>query len=396
MKIIYVVNCRLPTEKAHGHQVVKMCEAFSQNGADIQLWHPLMRQSSELKNKSIFEYYNVIGFKEKTLINFDVIVFDKFFSKIRLNVPIALIQSFVWGFYAVLKSKKERADVYYTRDLPVTFWLLIFNLPTIYEEHVIPNKRWEFLLRFFAKQTSLKLVVALTGFIQKHYLDLGFNKNKVIVLSDAVDLKMFLNLPTKLECREKLNLPHSIIVGYIGRFRVFSSQEKGIPELINAISYLSTITDKNISLLLVGGPKELIPYYLDMAEKANLSSSQIKFVNQVSVKEVPLWIRACDVVTIPWTWTQFSAYCTSPLKLFEYMASKTPIVASDLPSLREVLNENNSILVKPGDYKDLARGIQRVLTDKSLSDRISERAYNDVQNYTWDNRAKKILSLLCT
>jgi glycosyltransferase involved in cell wall biosynthesis len=90
------------------------------------------------------------------------------------------------------------------------------------------------------------------------------------------------------------------------------------------------------------------------------------------------------VVTIPWPWTNFSAYYTSPLKLFEYMAAGVPIVASALPSLREVLrHDRNALLVEPGNPVSLAQGLQKVLSRSALADKIAERARVDVAKYTW-------------
>ncbi len=85
---------------------------------------------------------------------------------------------------------------------------------------------------------------------------------------------------------------------------------------------------------------------------------------------------------------------TSPLKLFEYMASKRLIIASDLPSIREVLDESSAILIKPDDPLLLAEGIKMVLVDNILSDKISNNAFECVQRYSWSNRARNILSLI--
>ena len=55
---------------------------------------------------------------------------------------------------------------------------------------------------------------------------------------------------------------------------------------------------------------------------------------------------------------------TSPLKLFDYMAAGVPIVASDLPALREVLrHEENALLARPGDPEAFALAVRRVLAD---------------------------------
>ena len=82
------------------------------------------------------------------------------------------------------------------------------------------------------------------------------------------------------------------------------------------------------------------------------------------------------------------------MKFFEYMASGSPIVASDLPSIREALNESNSILVEPNNPEALTDGIERVLKDQDLSSRISRQAFLDVQDYTWRKRAKQVINFI--
>lgn len=112
-------------------------------------------------------------------------------------------------------------------------------------------------------------------------------------------------------------------------------------------------------------------------------------------QEIPYWLKAADVLVLPNSAKEkISRFYTSPLKLFEYMASGTPIVASDLPSIREVLNEKNAVLVKPDSPEFLTAGIMKVLENPYLSDKISKQAFQDVQNYTWEKRAEKILRFI--
>jgi glycosyltransferase involved in cell wall biosynthesis len=82
------------------------------------------------------------------------------------------------------------------------------------------------------------------------------------------------------------------------------------------------------------------------------------------------------------------------MKMFEYMASQRPIVASDLPSIREILNENNAILVQPDNPEALAEGIKKVTEDQVMAQEIALRAFQDVKAYTWANRAAKILKFI--
>ena len=81
---------------------------------------------------------------------------------------------------------------------------------------------------------------------------------------------------------------------------------------------------------------------------------------------------------------------TSPLKLFEYMSHRKPIIASDLPVIREVLNEKNSILVKCDDI-DLWINSIKDLKNLKNRDLIANQALSDFYNYNWKNRAFLIL-----
>lgn len=81
-------------------------------------------------------------------------------------------------------------------------------------------------------------------------------------------------------------------------------------------------------------------------------------------------------------------------KIFEYMATRRPIITSGLPSLREILNEDNSILVRPDDDSALADGIKLVMSDNVLAVRISQKAFEDVKKYTWQERVGQIMRFI--
>jgi glycosyltransferase involved in cell wall biosynthesis len=392
-KVIYIANARLPTEKAHGYQICKMCEAFAQNGVEVQLWHPSRHQSdANLRNQSGFDYYGIPPiFRIKTLPNWDVVrlncvVPDNWFA------PFFFAHGLFWGRYAARAAAAENADVYFTRESATAFWLVKLGLPTIYEAHVVPKRAQRGILRRIARDPALRLVVVLTSFIKEEFVKMGFPSEKIAVAPDGVDLSLFNELPSRAVCRVRFDLPEDRpIVGYIGRFRAME-MEKGVPTLIHAMKYLHSINGKQPLLLCVGGPMDAVPSYLELARRYGLGENHLRFVDRVSTREVPLWMRACDVVTIPWGWNEFSAYYTSPLKLFEYMAAGVPMLASNLPSLREVLrNEENALLVAPDDPEQLCAGIVRLTTDAALGERLARRASQEVRRYSWEGRARQIL-----
>ena len=79
---------------------------------------------------------------------------------------------------------------------------------------------------------------------------------------------------------------------------------------------------------------------------------------------------------------------TSPLKLFEYMSHKKPIIASDLPVIREVLNEKNSILVKCDNINLWLKAINYLRKSKNR-DIIANQALLDFREFTWIKRARR-------
>lgn len=389
MRLAYITNTRLPSEKAHSYQTIKMCEALASNNIKVLLCYPRRQQTVDMVNKSVFEYYGIKPiFKAEIFDHWGIISFFK---------PVYLVQNVIWGSLVLLKIRKFKPDLFYTRDIILALWFSFLGLPTVFEEHVIRNSRLARMgLKLMANWSSVKLIVVLTAFIKNDLMKLNFPENKILVLPDAVDLSLFANLPEKNTCRKKLNLPQEkIIIGYVGRFRVFGNQEKGIPQLIEAVAKLFHEFDKQVLLLLVGGPTEAFLFYQELASQKDLPSASLRFVSQVPATEVPHWMKACDIVTIPWPWTEFSAYSTSPLKLFEYMAAGVPIVASDLPSIREILeHKKTGWLATAGNPQSLADGLQAVFSDQKLRDNIAQNAKMLVRQFTWGQRAERIKNFL--
>ncbi len=396
MKLIYIANARLPTEKAHGYQIIKMCEAFSELGVEVLLFHPYRHQHHQrLRDKTVFEYYGLgPAFEIRTLPNPDVLLLERFFPG-RTFVGLFFLHGLLWGRYAALTARKEAADLYLTRDVTVAFWLLRLGLSTVLESHTMPQYGQRWLLRRMVGHPKLCLIVLLTSYLKERFAKLDFDQERLAVFPDAVDLSLFHGLPDKAECRRQLNLPGDLpIIGYVGRFQTMGS-EKGIPQLIEAMAHLPSVNGKAPLLLCVGGPMGAVRDYLERADAAGIPRKMLRFVDRVPNSEVPRVMKACDVCTIPWPWTEFSAYYTSPLKLFEYMAAGVPIVASDLPSLKEVLrHDENAWLVPPGEPSALAKGIRILLTDQKRAQRLAQKACEEVKGYTWETRAAQIVELI--
>jgi glycosyltransferase involved in cell wall biosynthesis len=164
---------------------------------------------------------------------------------------------------------------------------------------------------------------------------------------------------------------------------------KGVPNLIEAMKHLP-----GEKLTLVGGNKEQDLAQAREVARAHGVLERITFTGHVSHGEVQGYIAGARCAVIPLGDDLLARRFTSPIKVFEYMAAGTPIVASDLPTTREVLrHEGNALLAPPGNAQALATQIARLMKEDELADRLRGAALADLAKYTWDVRAARIIEV---
>ncbi|MFA6254125.1 MAG: glycosyltransferase family 4 protein [Candidatus Paceibacterota bacterium] len=368
-KLIYLANIRLPTEKAHGLQIMKMCEAFAKGGFTVELWIPW--RFNRLKEDP-FAFYGLADASFVIRRNFCLDLNSLGF----LGLSGYLVQTFSFLLAVKIKNLFNQTNIFYSREA----WASLFFNHCVLEVHDLPKK---------VKSNNLWLwrragkIIVLTAGLKAELARLGLVEQKILVAPDGVDLEEITTREDGVACRRLLGLPPKIpIVMYVGSFGLYDW--KGIDVLLESVKFLSP----EIVFVLVGGSA------IEIARlKEKYSASNIVFKERVNHKLVPFYLKSADVLVLPnKSGNITSERYTSPLKLFEYLASGVPVVASDLPSIREVLNEGNSILVKPNNASDLAQGISRLLGDPDLSQGLSRSGLETAKLNTWTKRALNIIN----
>lgn len=358
MRVVYLANVRMPTEKAHGVQILKMCEAFADAGAEVELVVPTRVNS--LSGQDPFAYYGVRK-------NFCLTVLK---TPDPYNWPLGFyLQSFLFARNASRYLRGKEFDVLFGREeLPLYLVARKTAAPVVWETHL---GNWNTAARRLARMAQR--IVAISQGLKDFYIEKGIAAERIVVAHDGVDLSAFESPESKTQARTRLGLaPDAKIALYVGRLDGW----KGVETLFEAAELLP-----GIQVAAIGGEEAQVEAFKKRYPK-------VAFLGYRPYKELPHNQQAGDVLVLPNTGTDtVSARYTSPLKLFTYMASGVPIVASDLPSIREVVGEQEAYLVEPDSPEALAAGVKAALGDTNKARAAKEK----VRGYTWAARARAIL-----
>ena len=393
MNLFYLANIRLPTEKAHGLQIVQNCEAFAANGVQVSLWTARRVNTPELRAVTdIWAHYGVQrNFALRRLPCLDLLPFVP--GRVdRLAQILFLIQLITFTLSAVVAALFTRADVYYSRDPLVLLALGLFKprRKLAYEAHALAGGRGgRWMQRLVARRVGH--IFATTLRLADDLITLGADPSGTHVAHDGVRRERCEGIPDRDGARELIGWQKdSFIVGYVGRLQTMA-MDKGVGLLVEALAKVD-----GASITLVGGPDDMAEGFKRHWIELGQDERRFLYAGQVAPERVPVYLSAFDVCAMPFPFTTHFAYHASPIKLFEYMASRRAVVASDLPSIREVVTDGESaLLVPPGDVDALAAAITRLRDDPSLRERLANNAYALVmERYTWDARARAILDAI--
>ena len=366
--LLYIANVRLPTDNAHGVQIIKTCEALADLGIQVTLIHPwrINRHKGDP-----FEAYRVKrNFRLITVPSLDTLMLGRigfWFQNLTFGLTLMLYLIFRPG-------RAGRYDVVYSRD----------ELPLLMVSYVARTCVWEshtgrlngLITRLLWRIATL---VVISKGLRDFYVERGFSEGNIVVAPDAVSLEDFAHSQTKEEARKRLGFPLGAKIAlYIGKLDGW----KGVETFCAASEYLP-----DVLCAVVGGEPEEI-------RALSAKYPKVRFLGWRPYTELPHNQAAADVLVLPNTGRdEVSAHFTSPLKLFAYMASDRPIVCSDLPSLREVLDDSSAFWFAPDDAKDCARAITEALANSSKAIERAAAARTRVEKFSWNARGRMILGI---
>ena len=228
----------------------------------------------------------------------------------------------------------------------------------------------------------LKIIV-ISEALKKVWLAKGVPQKKLLVAHDGFNHYHFIQSKTQNDARETLGLPvDKKIVVYAGSL----SKDRGVERII-ALAKLFPDT----FFVVVGGDENQKNYYKNLAK--NTCVNNTLWTGYLPQTDVPAYLYAADVLIFLYTWALPHIKMLSPLKLFEYMAAGRIIVGEAFPTITEVLEHGKTaFLAEPADFASLCENLFQALNNDHAATMAEKARQQAFSKYTWENRAKDILS----
>jgi glycosyltransferase involved in cell wall biosynthesis len=380
MRFVFVFPYPLPTYKAEGQIAVNTCAAFDRLGVDGLLLHPAADRAATVEmmpSGSPAEHYELPPHLEL-----------KSYRPVGRRRAGSGLGSMLWRHLmarrAAALAARERADFYFTWDSVVAWRLSRAGCRTIYEAATFPPRS----VRPFARWLGLKSSTVVFTAHTEHLVSdltacLRLPRGRIKLLRGGVQLR---GPADRSQARAALGLRlDEPIAVYTGGLR----QDRGIEVLIEVAARLP-----RVRFLVVGGLPADAAWYQGLIGSRRVSNIVVH--GHVTPERARSFQAAADVLLLPQSRSsRHLTHYVSPAKVFEYMDAGRPIVASDLPCIREILADGrNALLVDNGSPDAWASAIEKLLTDSSLAPRLTGVAAREVRAHSWDARAARMLEWL--
>jgi glycosyltransferase involved in cell wall biosynthesis len=353
---------------------MKMCQAFANNGHTVTLIVPNRTDSMESDVEDIYEYYDV----------------DKIFQVRYISWLKIRGSGYVYSYFAARVAKQYEPDLVYGRNLIGCFFAVHNRLQVVFESHspiLDENSISAYFFRSLIRNCKFKRLVVITDVLKEHYKKhFPHFADSILIAPDAAD-----EISDNIEPVVLPNKGKRMQVGYVGHLY----PGRGV-DIIIGLSMCCPWADFH----LVGGNENDISFW----KEKSLDQINIFFHGFVSPKDAVCFRLAFDVCLAPYqkivtvSGHQGNTVAwMSPLKVFEYMAAKKPIILSNLPVFNGIFTDGEDVLLAyPESVNSWEMNLKKIRDDNVLSKKIAGNAYALFkQKYTWFVRAQNVIKNIC-
>ena len=373
MKIAAITTSRIPSYTANSIQVMKVCQALKQLDNEVKLWVPKFKTATwpELEDN-----YGISTQYEMEWLDFqkNLKQYDFCWKSVRSSIQWGVDVVYTWALQAAtISAIRKKTTVMEFHDYPMgtlgPFWFRIF-------------------IRAPGKKILLTTTRALANGIQERF-QLRIPEEILQIAPNGTDIERYKALPSSSEARRQLGIADRFTIMYTGHFYPGRGMELmfGIAQALPQFQFL-----------WVGGQdKDIEPWKKRLQEQAIQNVIITGFINNA---RLPLYQAAGDILLMPYQREIAGSSggnivnVINPMKMFDYLATRRAILASDIQIFHEVLNEQNAVFCPPDDLNAWIKTVLDLANNKSRRNQLAKQAGKDAESFTWKNRASQTLAKL--
>ena len=368
MKLFYLSNSKIPSREANSIHVMKMCQAFTELGHEVTLLAPDVKVGIEPDVDDVYGFYGIKS-------NF----------KLR-KLPWRNIKGRAWlyGLEAAREARRSGAAAAYGRCLYSCAFAARLGVPTVWDAHLptfLRRRSERLLFRWMLRSSAFRGMTVNCGALKDHIVHaMPQLQDRITVAHNGGDVPRPAMKEVDSQATGRLK------VGYVGHLY----PGKGL-EIIRELAKCADWAAFHV----VGGQQQI----LDRLLRDKTLAHNVHVHGFVMPADAERLVSTFDVMLAPYqrevriAGGGETAAWMSPLKIFNYMAAGKPIICSDLPVLREIIEHNrNGLLVSPDNAQAWVEALRDLSEDEGLRARLGRTAQEDfLARHTWKHRANRSL-----
>ena len=381
LRVAYFSDLDFPSNTVATKQILKTIDSLQQLDMNVELFIavPWKRFStgSVQRIKNIREYY---GVSEQLRI-------------VEFKPPLPMIKRLhrpIFSYRSLHKISKKGFDLVCVRNILHLRIAISLGLNVLFEtyKYFTSERTGRSLIRLLNENKNFVGVIVHSELTRNHWLSLGAKPEKIKTIHNGFDALEFAQPIPRVTARQMLKLsPDLKIICYTGNI----DKAKGMDVLLQTAHYLP-----EFHFMIVGGKnKKDIQRLEQYASRHDIRNFTV-VPWQPPSKIVP-YLFSADALIIPPTRKPLmeGGKTVLPIKTFTYLASGIPILAPRNEDTSEILfHKDNAFLLTPDAPQTAAAEIRSLFQDNTLINRIRSRAIETSRSFTWENRAKKIISFI--
>ncbi len=373
MKVFYITQASIPSTAAQSVYDMCVSEVFARRGYEVHLIikNKFWNRRPKGFNGNLWDFYGV----------------NKTFNIVKV---FGLPRCTSWFQHCAFSYVEKEESLVFTQSATTAVKAVDRGFNVILDRHGLLPTEQEQAVRDRIERPNFLGVAAVTKTLRDDYIKkIPALKDKIFAWPNGVRHEKYLKAAKEAQSQKAES--DNFVVGYVGSFH----RGKGLEVILPLAELCPDVTFK-----IYGGTKnaEAVKNKYGVAKLA----SNIELNGPVPQSQVPKAIATFDVALLPNQEHVIMAHnddignWTCPMKMLEYMASGRAIISSDLPVLREVLeNGRNALLVPPTDYNAWRNKIMLLRSDRDLRKRLGNTAQKDtLEKYSWESRIDKIFTEL--